>query len=125
LDDPQLPPDNNECEQLMRQAAIGRKNWLFAGSLEGGQRSADFMTLVSSAHRNDLEVWSYVNDVLKRLLAGESNYEALLPWNWAAANPQSVRTYRQSERTEREIFKREQRARRREREEQLAKYKHR
>lgn len=123
LDDPELPPDNNQCEQLMRQAAIGRKNWLFAGSLDGGQRSADFMTLVSSAHRNDLEVWSYVNDVLKQLLAGETNYEALLPWNWATANPQSVRNYRQSERKEREIFKRERRARRRERQERLAKHK--
>jgi hypothetical protein len=120
-----LPPDNNECEQLMRQAALGRKNWLFAGSLEGGQRSADFMTLVSSAHRNDLEVWSYVNDVLKRLLNGETQFETLLPWNWAEANRQSVRTYRQSERNERQVFKREQRARRRERQELLDKLKRR
>lgn len=123
LDDPKLPPDNNQCEQLMRQAAIGRKNWLFAGSLEGGQRSADFMTLVSSAHRNDLDVWSYVNDALKRLLAGDTDLESLLPWNWALANPQSVRTYRQLERKEREISKRDQRARRRERQERLEKHK--
>ncbi|MFO0077500.1 MAG: transposase, partial [Planctomycetota bacterium] len=49
LDDPRLPIDNNECEQLMKQAALGRKNWLFAGSLAGGERAAGFMTLVSSA----------------------------------------------------------------------------
>ncbi len=50
---------------------------LFAGSLAGGERNAGFMTLVSSAHRNDLDVWAYVNDVLQRLLAGETNYEPL------------------------------------------------
>jgi hypothetical protein len=37
------------------------------------------MTLVSSAHRNDLDVWAYLNDVLKRLLAGETDYEPMLP----------------------------------------------
>ncbi len=86
---------------------------LFAGSLAGGERNAGFMTLVSSAHRNDLDVWAYVNDVLQRLLAGETNYEPLLPWNWAAAHPESVRKYRQKERSDREIRKREKRAKRR------------
>ncbi len=113
LDDADLPIDNNECEQLMKQVAVGRKNWMFAGSLAGGERNAGFMTLVSSAHRNDLDVWAYVNDVLKRLLAGETNYETLLPWNWAAAHPESIREYRQKERSDREIRKREKRAKRR------------
>jgi transposase len=113
VDDAELPMDNNECEQLMKQVAIGRKNWMFAGSLAGGERNAGFMTLVSSAHRNDLDVWAYVNDVLKRLLVGETNYEPLLPWNWAAEHPESVREYRQKERSDREIRKREKRAKRR------------
>jgi transposase len=113
LDNPVLPIDNNECEQLMRQAALGRKNWLFAGSLAGGERSAGFMTLVSSAHRNDLDVWAYVNNVLSRLLAGETDYEPMLPWNWATANPASVRTYRQAERGDRQTRQRENRAKRR------------
>ena len=82
----------------MKQAALGRKNWLFAGSLAGGEHAAGFMTLVSSAHRNDLDVWAYVNDVPKRLLAGETNYEPLLPLNWAAAHPQHIRNIRQVER---------------------------
>ena len=56
LDDPPLPMDNNECEQLMKQVALGRKNWLFAGSVAGGERNAGFLTLTSSAHRNDLDV---------------------------------------------------------------------
>lgn len=113
LNDPRLPIDNNECEQLMKQAALGRKNWLFAGSLAGGERAAGFMTLVSSAHRNDLDVWAYVNDVLQRLLAGETNYEPLLPWNWAAAHPQHIRKFRQEERRDRDLRKTEARATRR------------
>ncbi len=110
LDDAQLPIDNNECEQLMKQVAVGRKNWMFAGSLAGGQRNAGFITLVSSAHRNDLDVWAYVNDVLKRLLDGETNYEPMLPWNWVAEHPESIRIYRQNERGDREIPKRKKRA---------------
>ena len=86
---------------------------LFAGSLAGGERNAGFLSLVSSAHRNDLDIWAYVDDVLKRLLAGETNYESLLPWNWAQDHPQAIRTYRQHERRDREIRKREQRQRRR------------
>lgn len=123
LSDPELPPDNNECEQLMKQVAIGRKNWMFAGSLAGGQRNAGFLTLVSSAHRNDLDVWAYVDDVLKRLLDGETDYEAMLPWNWAQANPQSIRQYRQEERSDREIRKRQKRQKRRNNKKRYAKLK--
>jgi len=124
LDDVELPIDNNECEQLMRQVAIGRKNWLFVGSVAGGERNAGFMTLVSSAHRNDLDVWAYVNDILKRLLAGETDYEPMLPWNWAAAYPDSVREFRQDERRERneqKQFKRDMRRARKARQKKLPK----
>ncbi len=69
----EIPIDNNQCEQLMKQIGLGRKNWLFCGSVAGGERNAGFMTLVSSAHRNDLDVWAYVNDVLKSLLAGQTD----------------------------------------------------
>lgn len=113
LGDPRLPMDNNECEQLMKQVAIGRKNWLFAGSIAGGERNAGFLTLVSSAHRNDLDVYAYVNDILKRLLAGETDYEPMLPWNWAAAHPNSIRQFRQQERRERDVRKQTERAKRR------------
>ena len=113
LDDAALPLDNNECEQLMREVALGRKNFMFAGSLRGGERSAGFMTLVSSAHRNDLDVWAYVDDVLRRLIAGETDYEPLLPWNWAESHPVSVRQYRQQERSDNKIRQRKRRQRRR------------
>ena len=113
LDDAELLQDNNLCEQLMRDVSVGRKNWIFVGSLAGGERNAGFLSLVSSAHRNDLDVWAYVNDVLKRLLAGETDYEPLLPWNWAADHPDSIRVYRQAERSDREIRQREKRQKRR------------
>lgn len=61
----------------MKQVAIGRKNWLFLGSVAAGERMADLMTLVSSALRNDLDVWAYVKDVLDQLLAGSTGYASL------------------------------------------------
>lgn len=115
LDNARLPMDNNETEQLMKQVALGRKNWLFAGSVLGGERSAGFLTLVSSAHRNDLDVWVYVNDVLEQLLAGTTDYEPLLPWNWAALHPEAIRQYRVEERRERTVRRAAQRADRRQR----------
>jgi transposase len=83
------------------------------------------LTLVSSAHRNDLDVWAYVNDVLKRLLAGETNYQPLLPWNWAKNHPESIRTYRQGERRDREIRQRDRRQKRRADQKRKAKLKRR
>ena len=57
LGDGRLPIDNNETEQLMKQVAIGRKNWLFVGSVAAGERAADFLSRRrSSAVRNDLDV---------------------------------------------------------------------
>ena len=118
LDDPLLPMDNNQTEQLMKQVALGRKNWLFAGSVAGGERSAGFMTLVSSALRNDLDVWRYVKDVLDQFLAGMTNYEPLLPWNWSAAHPEAIRHHRVEERQDRTDRKRQKRDTRRRRQKQ-------
>jgi len=98
LNDGGLPMDNNETEQLMKQVALGRKNWIFLGSVAGGERAAGFLTLVSSAHRNDLDVWVYVKDVIDQLLSGCTDYEPLLPWNWAASHPDAIRKYRVDER---------------------------
>jgi hypothetical protein len=113
LDDGSLPMDNNDTEQLMRQVAVGRNNWLFAGSVAGGENSAAFLTLASIAHRNDLDVWAYVKDVIDQLLSGCTDYEPLLPWNWAAAHPEAIRQYRAEERASRDSRKRAKRANRR------------
>ena len=113
LDDPRLPMDNHETELLMRQVGLGRKNWLFAGSVPGGERIAGFLTLVSSALRNDLDVRLYVKDVLDQLLWGSTDYAALLPWNRAAAHPEAIRQYRIEERRERSSRRTARRAERR------------
>ena len=104
-----VPIDNNSTEQLMKQVAIGRKNWLFIGSLAAGARTADLMTLVSSAIRNDLHVWAYIKGVLDALLAGSTDYHSLRPDIWAANHPDHIRTYRKDERRDR--ADRKQRAR--------------
>ena len=113
LRDGRVPLDNNEVEQLMKQVALGRKNWLFIGSVPAGQRAADFITLVSSALRNDVDVWAYLKDVLDRLLAGETDYAALRPDVWREAYPEAVRQYRVTERRDRADRKQYRRAARR------------
>ena len=60
----------------MKQLAIGRKNWLFLGSVAAGERMADLLTVALRAVRNDLDVWAYVKDVLDQLLAGRTDYGA-------------------------------------------------
>jgi transposase len=113
LTDGLLPIDNNEVEQLMKQVALGRKNWLFIGSLDAGRRAADFLTLVSSAVRNDLDVWAYIKDVLDQLLAGQTDYRPLRPDVWREAHPEAVRDYRVQERRDRADRVRHRRADRR------------
>ena len=113
LTDGLMPIDNNDVEQLMKQVALGRKNWLFIGSVAAGERAADFLTLVSSAVRNDLDVWAYVKDVLDQLLAGSTDYESLRPDVWKQSHPESIRTYRTAERRDRADRKQRRRAQRR------------
>ena len=113
LTDGRMPIDNNDVEQLMKQVALGRKNWLFIGSVAAGERAADFLTLVSSAVRNDLDVWAYVKDVLDQLLAGSTDYHSLRPDVWKASHPESIRTYRAKERRDRADRKQRRRAHRR------------
>ena len=67
LDDGQLPIDNNWCENQIRPIAIGRGNWLFAGSLRAGQRAAAVMSLIQSAKLNGHDPYAYMKDVLTRL----------------------------------------------------------
>lgn len=67
----------------MRPWALGRKNWLFAGSLRSGQRAANIMTLIQSAKLNGLDPYVYLSNVLKRLPTDKvSQIEELLPHRW-------------------------------------------
>lgn len=67
LDDGHLPVDNNWIENQIRSWAIGRSNWLFAGSLRAGQRSAAIMSLIRPAQLNGQDPYVYLKDVLTRL----------------------------------------------------------
>lgn len=83
VDDGQLPIDNNWAENQIRPIAIGRKNWLFAGSLRAGQRAAAVMSLTQSARLNGHDPYAYLKDVLQRLPTHKNHLIAeLLPHHW-------------------------------------------
>jgi transposase len=83
LSDPDLPIDNNRDEQQMRPIATGRKNWLFAGTHQAGQRAAAIMSLVQSAKLNGHDPYAYLKDILTRLPTHPaSRIGELLPHRW-------------------------------------------
>ncbi len=83
LGDGQLPIDNNWIENQIRPIAIGRNNWLFAGSLRAGQRAAAVMSLIQSAKLNGHDPYAYLKDVLARLPTHKNSHiEELLPHRW-------------------------------------------
>ena len=83
LNDGSLPIDNNWAENQMRPWALGRKNWLFAGSLRSGQRAAVIMSLIQSARLNGLDAFAYLSDVLRRLpIHKDKDIDELLPHVW-------------------------------------------
>lgn len=75
--------DNNRSERSLRAVAVGRKNWMFAGSQDGAERAATLYTLVQSARELGLNPWLYLRDVLSRV-AVTPNAE-LTPRAWKAA----------------------------------------
>ena len=83
IDDGNLPADNNWVENQIRPIAIGRNNWLFAGSLRAGQRAAAIMSLVHSARLNGHDPFAYLRDVLERLPTQPARrIDELLPHRW-------------------------------------------
>ena len=113
LRDGRVPIDNNDAERELRRVAIGRKNWLFIGSQDAGERTAAILSVISSAHRHDLDEWAYLHDVLEQLARGTADLESLLPDVWKAAHPDRVRTFRVDEKRQRAEVRRYLRARRR------------
>lgn len=86
FDDGRLALDNNPAERALRCVAIGRKNYLFAGSDAGGRRAAAIYALIESAKLNGLNPQHYLADVLARIADHPARRIAeLLPWNWQAA----------------------------------------
>ena len=86
LEDGNVPIDNNWVENQIRPWAIGRSNWLFAGSLRAGQRAAAIMSLIRSAQLNGHDPYAYLKDVLTRLPTQRaSDISELLPHRWTPA----------------------------------------
>jgi transposase len=85
-DDGRLEIDNNAAERAMRAIALGRKNWLFAGSDDGGERAAAIYTLIETARLNGLDPEAYLRDILARIAIHPARQiNDLLPWTWADA----------------------------------------
>jgi transposase len=86
LADGRLAIDNSIAERAIRPVAVGRKNFLFAGSRRGGQTMATLMSLVGSARLHGLDVARYLHDVIDRIAAiPVSRLPELLPDRWKAA----------------------------------------
>jgi transposase len=88
-----LAIDNNVAEREMKRIAIGRKNWLFVGSPQGGQTAAVLISFTSTCHRLGVEPWAYLQDVLARLpTTSAGQLGDLLPDHWQAARAASATT---------------------------------
>ncbi|MDP2652375.1 MAG: IS66 family transposase [bacterium] len=64
--DGEVPIDNNATERTIRNIAVGRKNWLFTGSVEGGKRAAGIYSLIGTCKLQGIDPWEYLRDVLER-----------------------------------------------------------
>jgi transposase len=86
FDDGRLNLDNNPVERALRGVAVGRKNYLFAGSDAGGERAAAMYSLIETAKLNGIDPEAYLRDVLARIADHPNNrILELLPWNWQPA----------------------------------------
>ena len=90
IEDGHIEIDNNAAERSLRGVALGRKNYLFAGSDAGGERAAAIYSLIGSAKLNGLDPEAYLHQVLTRIADHPINrIEELLPWNLdASARPE-------------------------------------
>lgn len=85
-----LPIDNNASERMNKIIAIGRKNWLFVGSPQGGQTAAVLFSLTATCRRLGMDAFAYLRDVLARLPSQpREQLDELLPDRWLAGHPEA------------------------------------
>ena len=72
----------NAAERMFRHIAMGRRNWLHSGSHDAAQNIAFMYSLYESCKLNELNFFDYINDVLTRLMNGETDYKTLIPCNY-------------------------------------------
>jgi hypothetical protein len=90
-DDGRIEMDNNAAERALRAVAVGRKNYLFAGSGAGGERGAAIYGLLGSAKLNGIDPEAYMTAVLRRIADHPINrIDELLPWNLFPAAAEKV-----------------------------------
>jgi transposase len=93
LDDGNVPIDNNAAENSMRPLAVGRKNWLFVGSQQAGERAGNVLSLIESAKLNGHDPWAYLKDVFERLPTLKNRDLAkLLPHHWRGPTTDTAAT---------------------------------
>jgi len=84
--DGDLEIDNNGAERSLRGVAVGRRNWTFFGSDNGGRTAAALNSLIATSKRHHMDPFAYLRDVFARISAHPRNrLEELLPDNWLAA----------------------------------------
>jgi len=84
--DGRLEMSNNAAERAVRPLALGRKNWLFAGSDTGGDRAAIMYTIIETAKLNGLDPEAYLRDIIARIADHPINrIDELLPWCWSVS----------------------------------------
>ena len=85
LEDGRIEIDNNEVENSIRPTAVGKKNWLFIGAAEAGERSAILFTVVEACRRYGINPFEYLRDVFTRMPGMRAaEYAKLTPRAWAA-----------------------------------------
>jgi transposase len=93
LEDGRLEIDNNRVERLIRPVALGRKNYLFAGSDAGAERAAVVYSVLATCTLHEIDPWAYLQDVLAKIAAGwpQRELDALLPDRWITQHPDALR----------------------------------